>query len=75
MRKLLDRIADKLGYQRKFTSIPIQWPPLSQELIDDGIAMSSISWDRIGYDAIIEILEPFGDTPPPTIKAILEKID
>ena len=75
MRKLLDRIADKLGYQRKFTSIPIQWPPLSQELIDDGIAMASIAWDRIGYDAIIEILGPFDDAPHPTIKAILEKID
>ena len=39
MRKLLDRIADKLGYERKFTSVPIQWPPIPQELIDDGAAM------------------------------------
>ena len=39
MRKLLDRIADKLVYQRKFTSIPIQWPPIPQELIDDRVAV------------------------------------
>ncbi len=39
MRKLLDWIADRLGYQRKVAFTPIQFPPLTQELIDDGIAM------------------------------------
>ena len=76
MRKLLDRIADMLGYQRKFRKIT--WPQTfipdsvmkereddnclppnyifphfpTQALIDDTIA-----WERIGYDAKIEILD------------------
>ena len=52
MRKLLDWIADKLGYQRKFNSVPIQFPPLPQELWDDAIlppidqteALSTLDW-------------------------------
>ena len=46
MRKLIDFIADKFGYQRKFRSIPIQWPPMHQELIDDGIV-----WDWLWENA------------------------
>ena len=73
MKKLIDWIADKLGYQRKFTFTPIRFPPLTQELLDDYIQPSD--------PLEIEILGPLfdarwitdSDAPAPIIKATLTK--
>jgi hypothetical protein len=45
MRKLLDWIADRLGYQRKWKAVP--WPstPIPQELLDDDIVWSKM-WEE-----------------------------
>lgn len=73
MRKLLDWIADKLGYQRKFTFVPIQFPPLAQELIDDGIAMGCpfpeiISETMSSEDFPLEIIAPMNHELSPGYK-------
>ena len=72
MRKLLDWIADKLGYERKidFYGWPINFtlPPITQEIIDDGIIHLQTE-----KDMTIEILGPFDDGPHPTINATLTK--
>ena len=73
MRKLLDWIADKLGYQRKFSFVPIQFPPLTQELIDDGIAMGVpfteiMSETMSSDDWPLDIIGPMNHEPSPGFK-------
>ena len=59
MRKLLDWIADKLGYERKleFTAWPFDFgiPPLTQELLDDGIAMGFPFTEPFGEDDSVSL--------------------